>query len=117
MTIKSIRGAAPQVSECDTFFLSLDCDGLGAQAQVWRTDETGIKTLVAMVGHETKKGGAIGSVFDPFDTAEPCYHESKTGVDQTPIDDPKKVWLCDSCGNVFVGAALEEGVKVCVTPN
>lgn len=27
-----------------------------------------------------------------------CEHLSWTGVDQTPLDDPAKVWRCDGCG-------------------
>jgi len=53
------------------FFLSLDCDGLGAQAQAWRGDADGTRTLLACVGHETRDGGSIGSGFDPFAEGEP----------------------------------------------
>lgn len=28
----------------------------------------------------------------------PCSHESATGVDTTPLDDPGKRWRCDTCG-------------------
>lgn len=27
-----------------------------------------------------------------------CPHPSSTGVDQTPIRDPRKTWRCDACG-------------------
>jgi hypothetical protein len=36
-----------------------------------------------------------------------CDHKgmSRTGVDQTPIDDPAKVWACDNCGRVARSAS------------
>ena len=52
------------------WFLSLDCDGLGAQAQVWRNDGD-TKTLLAAVGHETRDGGTVTSAFGAFDEGEP----------------------------------------------
>lgn len=32
-----------------------------------------------------------------------CDHDSASGIDQTPLNDPSKVWECDSCGWRFVG--------------
>lgn len=30
-----------------------------------------------------------------------CNHSSASGVDDTPVDDVRKVWCCDSCGLTF----------------
>lgn len=32
-----------------------------------------------------------------------CDHPSWTGVDQTPLDDPRKIWSCDVCQILQVG--------------
>lgn len=32
------------------------------------------------------------------DEDEVCEHPSLSGVDDAPLDDPAKVWLCHSCG-------------------
>lgn len=32
---------------------------------------------------------------------DPCDHPCWTGVDTTPLDDPAKVWRCDSCGQII----------------
>lgn len=37
------------------------------------------------------------------DTIVDCDHPSWTGVDQTPIDDPRKIWSCDVCEVLQVG--------------
>jgi len=29
---------------------------------------------------------------------DPCPHSSSSGIDETPLDDPAKVWRCDQCG-------------------
>ena len=110
-------GAAPQA----TFYLSLDCDGLGAQAQVWRNDANGDKTLLAAVGHETRDGGTVGSAFDPYSEGESAedvfgaapqvrecqfehtrlaYSAEVYGADVAP-------WIVNFCYSC--GAALETG--------
>lgn len=38
----------------------------------------------------------------------PCHPDaSYSGIDQTPVADPDKVWRCDSCGEVGTSAALD----------
>jgi hypothetical protein len=38
----------------------------------------------------------------------PCHPDaSYSGIDQTPVTAPDKVWRCDSCGEVGTSAALE----------
>lgn len=34
-----------------------------------------------------------------------CPHASETGIDQTPLDDPDKLWRCEACGCIrtFIG--------------
>lgn len=41
-----------------------------------------------------------GGVHDGEWSPETCQHLSLTGVDQTPLSDPAKVWRCDECGRV-----------------
>lgn len=53
-----------------------------------------------------------GDLFDELRSANPvqvneCEHWSATGVDDTPIEDPDKVWRCDGCGWLYRSAQVE----------
>ncbi len=40
-----------------------------------------------------------------------CEHDSCSGVDQTPLDDPAKLWSCHWCGAVL-RHATEDGLTL-----
>jgi hypothetical protein len=42
---------------------------------------------------------------------ERCAHDSASGIDQTPLDDPEKVWRCESCGAFFHSVADKDGIS------
>ncbi len=39
-----------------------------------------------------------------------CEHFSGTGIDQTPLDDPSKVWRCDQCQTTYRTETDGEGI-------
>lgn len=42
---------------------------------------------------------------------EPCTHESSSGIDQTELRDPGKVWRCDTCGWLHCVVTDERGIS------
>lgn len=58
-------------------------------------------------GRESTGFGGLSAAESAADEHESCQHDSLSGIDDKPLDDPGKSWRCDECGWVRVGPRTE----------
>ena len=74
----------------------VECPRCLRQVPLVCPDDDGV---VVLARHDNRNNSgfctaSLTRAFPPVD----CWHDSSSGVDQTPLDDPAKVWLCHECG-------------------
>lgn len=67
----------------------------------------------AVVGENNKIDRYISEevVAAEFDDKRRCEHLSATGIDDTDLGDPEKVWECDTCGWRYRSVKDERGIS------